>query len=246
VCDMVAAGWIDSLVFDTYDSEDLPRDCCQYDESETDPVRWAGRLAAKVEYRIMKGGRGLPWVDARRGAHIVVGPDIETSLKKKELEPYPTEDFGGKLLSDVITNGGQSSKHPDKNRFNTPDKFKRMISTENTLLYLDEHKDADGFYTDKEDFPWIQLNLDKRRVITGLQIDALDRWAYNTSRHLRVRVSEDGKDWHREVAAENQRKHRYRFDLQGKNVTAKYIRIGREPGFMKDYFSLDKILVYGK
>ncbi len=36
------------------------------------------------------------------------------------------------------------------------------------------------------------------------------------------------------------------FDLNGKNVRAKYIRIGREPGFDDDYFCLDKVLIYAK
>ena len=39
---------------------------------------------------------------------------------------------------------------------------------------------------------------------------------------------------------------RFRFDLRGKNIKAKYIRIGREPGFMKDWFFLNKVLIYGK
>jgi hypothetical protein len=41
-------------------------------------------------------------------------------------------------------------------------------------------------------------------------------------------------------------RHRYMIDLRGKNVTAKYIRIGRVEGFRKYWFFLDKILVYGK
>jgi len=102
------------------------------------------------------------------------------------------------------------------------------------VAVIDNHEDLRGFFTGKEDAPWIQLNLNKRYQVTGLQIDALPNWMYNVARHIRVWTSEDGKTW-REVAAENQRKHRYRFDLQRKNVTAKFIRIGREPGFMKDF-----------
>ena len=38
----------------------------------------------------------------------------------------------------------------------------------------------------------------------------------------------------------------FRFDLIFKNIKAKYIRICREPGFMKDCFFLNKVLIYGK
>ena len=31
-----------------------------------------------------------------------------------------------------------------------------------------------------------------------------------------------------------------------KNIKAKYIRIGREPGFIDEYFALNKVLIYGK
>ena len=65
------------------------------------------------------------------------------------------------------------------------------------------------------------------------------------SEHLRIWTSEDGEKWH-EVAKDDVIRSRYKFDLRGKNVKAKYIRVGREPGFKKDFFSVNKILVYGK
>ena len=38
----------------------------------------------------------------------------------------------------------------------------------------------------------------------------------------------------------------FRFDLNGKNIKAKFIRIGREPGFLNEYFNLNKVLIYGR
>lgn len=38
---------------------------------------------------------------------------------------------------------------------------------------------------------------------------------------------------------------RYKFDLRGKNINAKFIRVGRERGFKNEYFAVNKILVYG-
>ena len=48
------------------------------------------------------------------------------------------------------------------------------------------------------------------------------------------------------VAQEDRELQRYRFDLRNKNIKAKFIRIGREPGFNEDYFALNKVLIYGK
>ena len=240
---MVACGWIDVMLFDTYDCEDgLSR---TYDSEEVDPIHFAGRLSTRGVFGAW-GRRVLMGLDDRRGAHLVVAPDIETPLKKKEVDPYSEEDFGGKLLSDVITYGGQSSKHEDWR--NTLDRFTRMLSRENLMERILDERQYDetfGFHTQNEDSPWIQLNLGKQRTITGIQVDAICVHCYHRALHLRIWWSDDGKVWH-EAAKEDQRKHRYRFDFQRKNVKAKFLRIGREPGFMKDWFCLEKILVYGK
>ena len=120
-----------------------------------------------------------------------------------------------------------------------------MLSRESTIARaIDKGEDVKGFHTQREDSPWVILELENKSQITGLQIE---RFKYEgQTQHLIVRTSEDGKRW-REVAKDEQTRHRYRFDLQKKNVKAKYIWIGREPGFRKnDAFALDKVLIYGK
>lgn len=87
------------------------------------------------------------------------------------------------------------------------------------------------------------LELDKRRQITGLVIES---WGWRT-RPLRVWVSDDGKNVKGAPIARDDVGHkRYRFDSQNQNVTTKYLIIGRERGAVKDWFYLDKVLIYGK
>ena len=89
----------------------------------------------------------------------------------------------------------------------------------------------------------MMIELDAARTITGLQIDVFKDWW--VVRHLCVWISDGSKEM-RLVAKEDRERQRYRFDFQGKNIKAKYIRIGREPGFKKDWFFLHKVLIYGK
>ena len=108
---------------------------------------------------------------------------------------------------------------------------------------FDLDEDLRGVLTEREDSPWVQIELDSIRSISGIQIE-LFRFTEHT-RHLRVWVSDGSKEM-RLVAKEDRLLRRYRFDLRGKNVKAKYIRIGREPGFVNDNLSLNKVLIYGK
>jgi hypothetical protein len=58
-------------------------------------------------------------------------------------------------------------------------------------------------------------------------------------------VSDDGVN-EREVFKDERNIRLYRVDLAKKNIKAKYIRIGREPGTNGARFCLNKILIYGK
>lgn len=98
-----------------------------------------------------------------------------------------------------------------------------------------------GFHTQNEENPWIMLELKGKHRISGLIIDA---FGYH-NRNMCVWVSNDGKNETLVCKADETRR-RYRIDLQNKNVSAKFIRIGRAPGTPKDWFYLDKIVIYGK
>lgn len=58
-------------------------------------------------------------------------------------------------------------------------------------------------------------------------------------------MSDDGIH-EREVYKDERGIRLYRIDLRKKNVKAKYIRIGREPGVSSDHFRINKVLIYGK
>lgn len=213
----------------------------EYAMTEIDPVRWDGR---RGRFFVRRGitERWLCSLNAKGIAHIVIGPDLISELQKREEADYPVEDFDGVFLGDyakvVDISSGRSRVQ------NSPEGWKRLLSRENVIVReKDECEDMRACHTDKEENPWVMIELDAARSITGLQIDVFKGWW--VVRHLCVWVSDGGKEM-RLVAKEDRERQRYRFDFQGRNIKAKYIRIGREPGFKKDWFFLHKVLIYGK
>ena len=213
-----------------------------YAMTEIDPLRWDGRrgnyFVKRVDMTrralITKGGEGI--------THIVIAPDLISELQKTEDADYPGEDFGGVFLGDhakvVDISSGRSRVQ------NSPQGWKRLLSRENVIVReQDNYEDMRACHTDKEENPWVMIELDAARTITGLQIDVFKDWW--VVRHLCVWISDGSKEM-RLVAKEDRERQRYRFDFQGKKIKAKYIRIGREPGFKKDWFFLHKVLIYGK
>jgi hypothetical protein len=180
-------------------------------------------------------------------AHIVVAPDIETELRKKELAEYPLEDFGGRFIGNKAKIFRTSSSVL-RDSLGSENALRRMLTRESVRKFLYDNNGKDngcecGFNTKEEDSPWIQLELEKKTQITGIQLESYARW--ESCREIRVWVSDDGKH-EREVFADERNVKLYRIDLCKKNVKAKYIRIGREPGVSNHSFRLNKILIYGK
>lgn len=213
-----------------------------YAAMETDPLRWDGRCGEFFIRRWWRSDRRLWPKHSNCLAHIVIGPDLISELQKSEEADYPVEDLGGVFLGDhanvVDISSGRSRVQ------NSPQGWKRLLSRENVIVReKDECEDMRACHTDKEENPWVMIELDAARSITGLQIDVFKDWW--VVRHLCVWVSDGGKEM-RLVAKEDRERQRYRFDFQGRNIKAKYIRIGREPGFKKDWFFLHKVLIYGK
>jgi hypothetical protein len=244
-------------VFDAYAADPLddyyysgrPAKNIFYEDGAVDPVHWDGVLAdrALVHGSSSRVGRRLVQYKDNALAHIVVAPDIETELRKKELAEYPLEDFGGKFIGDKAkvfkvssSNGGE------KGNMGTENALKRMLTRENVRIPFVEGKDQTCGWqsTRPEDAPWIQFELEKKMQITGIQLEC-----YNThrcsSKSIRVWVSDDGIH-EREVYKDERGIRLYRIDLRKKNVKAKYIRIGREPGVSSDHFRINKVLIYGK
>ena len=256
VYDLLIPYYSNNLVLDTYfsgkiadrkmgflgDEELRMRHQLVYDKKEIDPFHCAGRLS---NCGVRRHGDRRHFNDFYYScfAHLVVGPDVEKAWREKnpEDQPYAREAFGGVLLSENAEFDGMSSKH---GHWNTTERWRMMFSVEPTLIRrIDYDEDTRGFHTKEEESPWVQFKLDSRRKITGMQVEIFrdsDRAC-----PLKVWTSEDGKNF-REVYVDMVERRRYMIDLRGKNVTAKYIRIGRVEGFRRHWFFLDKILVYGK
>jgi hypothetical protein len=245
--------WEES-VFDAYAADPLddyyysgrPAKNIFYEDGAVDPVHWDGVLADRA-LRRSKISRRLVLYKDNALAHIVVAPDIETELRKKELSDYPIEDFGGRFIGDKSkvfkvssSNGGE------KGNMGTENALKRMLTRENVRIPFVEGKDQKcGWQSMRpEDAPWIQFELEKKMQITGIQLECYKTHRCS-SRSIRVWVSDDGIH-EREVYKDERGIRLYRIDLRKKNVKAKYIRIGREPGVSNHSFRLNKILIYGK
>lgn len=214
-----------------------------YCEHEVDPVRWGGRVRGRFVRRWGRTERRMGRDNWDTLAHIVIGPDVFTDLKKKEEADYPVEDFGGHFVGDHAKVSDMSSmEQPQK--WNTPERHKLLLSRENVIVReKDKDEDLRACHTKREDAPWVQIELEKPTLLAGIQIDVLRAEHY--VRHLRIWASDGGKEL-RLIASDNREHQRFRFDLNGKNIKAKFIRIGREPGFMNEYFNLNKVLIYGK
>lgn len=130
-------------------------------------------------------------------------------------------------------------------QFNTEECYRRLLSREPILeRVIEKGEELRGCHVREGDSPWIQIELKDERILMGLQVETLMN--VGQTEHLTVWASEDGKKW-REVAKAEWVRKRYRFDLNRKNVKAKFLRIGREPGCRKDdAFGLHKVLIYGK
>ena len=248
ICDML--NECNELVFDCYTSDFMedywagkPSKNIFYEDGVEDPVHWDGVLSNNILYR--GGGDGFhkglceqKWVYL---AHIVIAPDIETELKKKERADYPQNDFGGEFIGNMAKVHKVSSS-VSEDGIGTERAKKRMLTLENVRVPFHEKTDRTcGLMTKSESAPWIQIELDKKTQITGLQIESY----MHSCKEIRVWVSDDGVH-EREVFKDERNIRLYRVDLAKKNIKAKYIRIGREPGTNGQRFCLNKILIYGK
>ena len=258
VCDM---GLDRILVFDEYEafgrlikggswSPPDPKRYLVYKDGDADPVHWDVSSNKGHIYCLTRDFEKRSFVSdqAWAFAHVVIAPDIdiEERVRNEEITPYPTNAFGGVLLSDRINVTNISSRNRDREagHFNTAKRWALVISNEPVLVRERGGEDLRGCCTRKEKSPWVQLTLESAMTITGIQVDVFRSQGH--TEHLRIWTSEDGEPPWREVAKDDVVRSRYKFDLRDKNVKAKYIRVGREKYFRKDYFAVNKILVYGK
>ena len=251
--------WREVFVLDTFDILDIAlpdgkkiRDQAkqinaefQYNPTETDPVRYAGRLAQKA---IKRRGKDKNFVDLSYSsfAHIVVAPALKkvADIEMAETAPYPNAAYGGILLNANIK--GHKCSSMRTNAWNNRDRTKSMFSTDSILddVFV-RGKQTRGFFTDGEKSPWMQVALDETHEISGITLDALSGGAIDRIAPLCVWASEDGEHF-REVFRDDASRYRYAIDLQGKGVKAKFLRFGRQPEVRVADFYFDKLLIYGK
>ncbi len=148
-------------------------------------------------------------------------------------QPYPKSDFGGELLSaDGLIRTSSTCGHDRPARY---------------PLCIDESPCGEnGFHTDSEEAPWAEVMLPGPAGLAGIVIENRAGNGNNARQvPLEVAVSSDGKTWQTVQTFESVQP-TYRIDLRGSSPRAQYVRVGRKAGARKEFFHLNKILVYGR
>jgi len=216
-------------------------------------TRCLGEALAAADAADAKGKKGKG--GGASGASIDFGPLIlgasrngnreafqQMAKLQAKLSPPATRDsgygrseFGGELLCTdgmLRTSSTCGHDHPQNYPF---------------ALDLPQTTSGAAFHTDSEESPWAEVTLAGPSTLTGLVID--NAFGQNSGRQvpLEVAVSEDGKSWTKVYENASVAK-TYRVDLRGQAAAARvqYVRVCRTKGARKDFFHLNKILVYGR
>ena len=148
---------------------------------------------------------------------------------------YGKSDFGGELLCAdgmLRTSSTCGHDHPANYPF---------------ALDLPQPTSGAAFHTESEEAPWAEVTLAGPSTVAGIVLD--NNFGQNAGRQvpIEVSVSEDGKEWTKVYTNPSVEK-TYRVDLRGHAAAARvqYVRVARTKGAGKNFFHLNKILVYGK
>ena len=150
---------------------------------------------------------------------------------------YPTEDFGGELLSAKGMLRTSSTAKWDK-----PEFYGRVIDATGFA-----GKNTQFFHTHTELSPWAAVELPGPADVKGVRL--VNRFVRKdlAGRQVpfRVAVSENGEDW-TDVASETECKDEYEIPV-ARASRVRFVKVYR-PGEAdkKDFFHFQKILVYGK
>jgi hypothetical protein len=146
--------------------------------------------------------------------------------------PYPLKDFGGDLVSkDGLLQTSSTSGHDKPARY---------------PLAIDESACGEGaFHTESEENPWATVFLAGPTDVKGIIVE--NRFGgINGGRQvpLVVEISEDGSEWKKVFETES-KQDTYRIDLRATGNRTRQVRVSRKAGARKEFFHLNKILVYG-
>lgn len=155
------------------------------------------------------------------------------SPRERKGKRYPERDFGGTVVSAdamLSTSSTCSDDAPSSYPFAT-----------DALPW-----DGNAFLVDWESSPWAMVTLAGECRVRGVLVVNRNPNVGRRRRQvpIEIQVSADGKEWNT-VLSDDKVRDEYRADLGEKPAVAKYVRVRRVPGAKKDYFHLNKIIVYG-
>ncbi len=151
---------------------------------------------------------------------------------RKVGEGWPKKAYGGELLSAEGMLRTSSTCGWDR-----PSNYM-------TALVADDFGNVNSFHTDSEDAPWGMVVLPGPCSVTGIVVANTPGQNSGRQPPITIWTSEDGTDF-REVYSSDRNELEWKCQ-PARPVKAKYIKVGRTPGVMKNFFHLRKILVYGK
>lgn len=148
-------------------------------------------------------------------------------------QAYPKNDFGGELLScDGMLRTSSTCGH------DRPERYPLCIDASPCS--------ENSFHTDSEEAPWAQVTLEGPVALAGIVIENRAGNGNNARQvPLEVAVSSDGENW-TTVKTFDSVQDTYRIDLRQSGQRAQHVRVGRKAGAAKQFFHLNKILVYGR
>ncbi len=153
-------------------------------------------------------------------------------LSKGGGSAYPLKDFGGDLVSkDGLLQTSSTCGHDH------PETYPRAID--------ESPCNGGAFHTDAEESPWATVVLAGPTDVKGIVVE--NRFGgVNGNRQVPivVEVSEDGKEW-TQVFSSNSKQDTYRIPLAENGQRKRQVRVSRKAGDRKEFFHLNKILVYG-
>ena len=182
------------------------------------------------------GERGFNWrqlfamgdFQSDREAFRILANFRNESEPPTGTEKVPERDYGTSLVS-----GDALVKISSRGKGDTPEDYARVSDA---TPYDSKRK---GLFTTKaEDAPWAIVELAGDVEIEGVTV-------VGESKGLSFWLSDDGEEW-RKVGERGMGNGERRVDLRKDSPSAKFVKVGFEPGVGKKSLSLKKILVYGK
>lgn len=160
-----------------------------------------------------------------------LSPDL---APKKEGKNYPDKDYGDHPL--VSCDG--LMRISKTGGYDTPVRYRNVLNAE-------EFQGGNGFHTDKDEEPYMEILLPGEVEIAGITIVNSGSNG-NNARQVPLEVSISGGDGHwTKIWSSNDVKDVWRVQLPRLSPACKLVRVGRAKG-REEVFHLHKVMVYGR